>query len=606
MTATNPSMRDTSNAGLPAHVDSRGTVKDIARRAWQTIVTYPLYAKSAARLTLCALGGLVILSCSYFLADYTSLAQINASKIANVRHALALQNAGGSAEALRSGQLLVAALLEDETLRQGPGNSIASIRAAASLPEINAVAAQLQDAERAILNDAETVQRVVKWIQLASFAAMLWLLGGLAWDLRRILVDSTCRIPIYAPPPGAPNGNASTAADEITRFESAMSRLQTDVEGKSAHAAELTALVTRMMRAHDFLSKAITSTIESPFRTSMLRKLLFALERALDLENAAIFFSEDSARELSESCLFSHHEPGVAQQQLNLAVLKGGAGVLIHMPSDEAGPRAAGVAFADRAGELSFILVEYKPDRVLKSFEAQTLRVTASLLSIVAKLDGHDQEARRVALLEERAAIARELHDSLAQSLSYMKIQLARLQSYQGNTEIDSRKQIHDVTSELRQGLDNAYKELRGLLSTFRVHMDARGLDCAIESAIEEFTQRSGVPVALDSRLMGVPLTVNEEFHVLQVVREALSNILHHASANSVTIVMAQQGNKAVVISIEDDGIGYHPPPDGPTAHHGLTIMQERAFSLGGTTDITPRADGGTRVKLTFTPKKSQ
>lgn len=141
MTATNPSMRDTSNAGLPAHVDSRGTVKDIARRAWQTIVTYPLYAKSAARLTLCALGGLVILSCSYFLADYTSLAQINASKIANVRHALALQKAGGSAEALRSGQLLVAALLEDETLRQGPGNSIASIRAAASLPEINAVAA---------------------------------------------------------------------------------------------------------------------------------------------------------------------------------------------------------------------------------------------------------------------------------------------------------------------------------------------------------------------------------------------------------------------------------------------------------------------------------
>ena len=593
MTTTKPPINESSNAaGLP----NAGEPDALLRRAQHFIRSYPLYTQIAARLTLCAAAGLVMLSSSYFLADYSSRAHANVNKIANVRRALAApgSDAAHAAGARADVEALVAPLIADEAVRQSSAKAVAFILAARSSSQKEAASIQLQHAQQAIADEAGVIQSVFKWLEFTCFAGMLYLMSVSVLDLRPVLTGSSERTLGLRPKQGI-------ATDGMSFNESGL-RLQARAEGRSGDVTDMAALLARVMRAHDYLTKTITSTIEPPFRTSMLRKMLFALERALDLENAAILFSEDSAREPSERCLFSHHEPRISRQQLGSAVLASA----VEMPAGSNGLSATGVGFVDHAGETSMLLAEYKRDRALKPFEVQTLRMTAGLLSIIAKLDGHDQEARRVALLEERAVIARELHDSLAQSLSYMKIQLARLQTYQANSETDNIQQIHDVTRELRQGLDNAYKELRGLLSTFRVHMDARGLDCAIESAIEEFTQRSGVPVALDNRLMGVPLTVNEEFHVLQVVREALSNILHHASARSVSVVMAQHMNKCVTITVDDDGVGYSPSMEGQTAHHGHTIMKERAFNLGGLIDIAPRPDAGTRVKLTFTPKKSQ
>ena len=203
-------------------------------------------------------------------------------------------------------------------------------------------------------------------------------------------------------------------------------------------------------------------------------------------------------------------------------------------------------------------------------------------------------------MLEERAAIARELHDSLAQSLSFMKIQVSRLQS----VSADKDKQAL-VISELREGLDNAYRELRELLTTFRVHMDLRGLGYAIQSAIDEFSQRSDIDITLDNRLINCRFTVNEEFHMLHVVREALSNIVRHAGAKRVSILMLKQRNGEVKLTIDDDGVGL--TPASPTYdHHGQAIMKERAFNLGGEVEVMNRRHGGTRVSLVFTPKLTQ
>jgi two-component system nitrate/nitrite sensor histidine kinase NarX len=109
----------------------------------------------------------------------------------------------------------------------------------------------------------------------------------------------------------------------------------------------------------------------------------------------------------------------------------------------------------------------------------------------------------------------------------------------------------------------------------------------------------------LDNRLVNCELTANEEFHVLQVIREALSNIVHHASADSAFIELAMEANGSVVVTIDDDGVGCRPATDGH-GHHGHTIMKERAFSLGGNIEIVTRPQGGTRVKLTFIPKSAQ
>ena len=158
------------------------------------------------------------------------------------------------------------------------------------------------------------------------------------------------------------------------------------------------------------------------------------------------------------------------------------------------------------------------------------------------------------------------------------------------------------IVNDMREGLDNAYRELRELLTTFRVRMDVRGLDHVLEEAIEEFSQRSSLSINLDNRLEECKLSVNEEFHLLHVVREALSNIVRHSEAKKVTIALVLQSTGDVVVTVDDDGRGFTFEASKPH-HYGLAIMQERAYCLGGSIEVLPRRGGGTRVRLLFHPK---
>jgi len=208
-------------------------------------------------------------------------------------------------------------------------------------------------------------------------------------------------------------------------------------------------------------------------------------------------------------------------------------------------------------------------------------------------------ERRRIALMEERSVIARELHDSLAQSLSYLKIQVTRLKSHlDGNS---TRTQTADVVEELKVGLNNAYRQLRELLTTFRLRMDGRGLSDALQDTVGEFSQRTGMDFRLHDRLLGHELDSSEQIHVLQVVREALTNVEHHAQANRADVRLAiEQGR--VRVTVDDDGVGIH-DAEPPTHHYGLAIMRDRAATLGGTLRISRRSEGGTRVELDFLPR---
>jgi two-component system nitrate/nitrite sensor histidine kinase NarX len=181
-----------------------------------------------------------------------------------------------------------------------------------------------------------------------------------------------------------------------------------------------------------------------------------------------------------------------------------------------------------------------------------------------------------------------------------MKFQLARLQTNYGPGLLESGASV--IVDDMREGLDNAYRELRELLTTFRVQMDVRGLDHVLEETINEFSNRSNLSITLDNRLQECRLTVNEEFHLLHVIREALSNIVRHSGADKVTISLVLQSTGDVVVTVDDNGIGSAFDESKPH-HYGLAIMTERAHCLGGSIEIRPRRLGGTRVRLQFRPK---
>lgn len=213
-----------------------------------------------------------------------------------------------------------------------------------------------------------------------------------------------------------------------------------------------------------------------------------------------------------------------------------------------------------------------------------------------------EAERRRLALAEERAVIARELHDSLAQSLSYLRIQTTRMQA--ALEESEGRDQAAAVLAELRTGLAEAYAQLRELLDTFRLRLTEGGLGPALEAAVSETAERGEVRVALYHAGNEPPLTANEELHLVQIAREALANVIQHAGARHCEVRLAADAEGRVCLTVDDDGSG--PPSGEPEHHYGLVIMRERAESLGGRLALTHRPEGGTRVQVCFQPEATR
>lgn len=236
--------------------------------------------------------------------------------------------------------------------------------------------------------------------------------------------------------------------------------------------------------------------------------------------------------------------------------------------------------------------------RALEPWQEQLMQSVADQFALALSLQAQEDNARRLSLAHERTVIARELHDSLAQALSYLKIQVTRL-----NRALAQKDQqtMEDVSNELQEGLSAAYRQLRELLTTFRLKVDGPGLLGALQSSIYQLSQQTRMAISLDYQLDNIPLTPNEEIHLQQIIREATQNALNHSQGQSVFIQLRQSGPQQLLIRIEDDGKGI---PENPEKlnHYGLAIMQERSKNLSGRLEIANRPEGGTRVEFSFTP----
>ncbi len=136
--------------------------------------------------------------------------------------------------------------------------------------------------------------------------------------------------------------------------------------------------------------------------------------------------------------------------------------------------------------------------------------------------------------------------------------------------------------------------------------LDEPGLAAAVRAAVHEFSRHSGQAIQLDYALEHCPLTPNEEIHCLQIIREALSNVVKHADASHCKLSLQQDAAGYIHIYVDDDGVGIN-MESSPKGHYGLNIMTERAQSLSGKIDIS-RLQPGTRIHVQFLPqyKRSQ
>jgi len=233
----------------------------------------------------------------------------------------------------------------------------------------------------------------------------------------------------------------------------------------------------------------------------------------------------------------------------------------------------------------------------------QLLQTIGSHLGMAVAKQRSDREARRLSIMEERSALAHELHDSLAQTLASLRFQVRMLQDV---IRSGDRQAACDDIQRISGGLDEAHTELRELLHSFRAPVGQRGLVSSLDKLVRRFNQETGVHAFFQSNCREPELGASEEMQILRIVQEALANIRKHAQAHTVRILLKCSQQKGVVMLVEDDGVGFDSSgKDGrPGEHIGLSIMDERAQRLGGTLRIESEPGEGTRLELSYKPNR--
>jgi signal transduction histidine kinase len=202
------------------------------------------------------------------------------------------------------------------------------------------------------------------------------------------------------------------------------------------------------------------------------------------------------------------------------------------------------------------------------------------------------ESAATAATLQERARIARELHDSVSQTLYAITLTAARALSLLKQNERSEAPLIEDVLRLASTG----QAELRALLMNMRHDRFASaGLTEGLNGLVADVRARSGLDIRLSvGDEPDVPAATTEA--LLLISREALHNVVRHASADRVEIVL-EVDPRAIVLLVTDDGRGFDPAASRP-GHFGLQSMRERAAAVGGTLDVVSTHDIGTRVRI--------
>ncbi|MBT9608495.1 MAG: type IV pili methyl-accepting chemotaxis transducer N-terminal domain-containing protein [Aquabacterium sp.] len=196
--------------------------------------------------------------------------------------------------------------------------------------------------------------------------------------------------------------------------------------------------------------------------------------------------------------------------------------------------------------------------------------------------------ARQSAVASERKLLAQELHDSIAQSLAFLKIQMGLLRSAQAQGD---QAGVQAAMAELDTGVRESYNDVRELLLHFRVRTESGRLDLALRETLSKFELQSGLSGHLSCKDDGVPMPADVQIQVLHIVQEALSNVRKHARARQVWVDV--QAHPAWVIRVRDDGQGFAPEAGPADATHvGLSIMRERAERIGATVAVNSGPQG--------------
>ncbi len=219
--------------------------------------------------------------------------------------------------------------------------------------------------------------------------------------------------------------------------------------------------------------------------------------------------------------------------------------------------------------------------------EALTAHLATAMENL--RLNALEKEA---AVSQERSFLARELHDSIAQSLAFLKIQVQLMHDALASTDPQQARRVLD---EIDTGVRESYADVRELLVHFRTRANSEDIELALRTTLRKFELQTGLPTHLSMQGNAMPLAPHLQVQVLHIVQEALSNVRKHAGASQVWLDVQQQPQWR--FEVRDDGNGLA-DADADETHVGMRIMSERAQRIQAQVDIIGKPGRGTSVVL--------
>lgn len=250
---------------------------------------------------------------------------------------------------------------------------------------------------------------------------------------------------------------------------------------------------------------------------------------------------------------------------------------------------------------LGFFNLHFRKPKVFSKREEALLETLGQLLGVAIENLRLGARAREMAISEERNLVAQGLHDSIAQGLNYLNLQVQMLDNSLQDGKLE---EVAEIVPALRAGVQESYEDVRELLLNFRSRLVEGDLLGSLQITIDKFRRQTGIAAELKADVDGAPFPREQQLQILFIVQEALSNIRKHATASRVEVRLDDQQDFA--LTIRDNGIGF----DAATllqkseSHVGINIMRERAQRIHAVLDVTSVPGTGTTVVLHLPQEK--
>ena len=246
--------------------------------------------------------------------------------------------------------------------------------------------------------------------------------------------------------------------------------------------------------------------------------------------------------------------------------------------------------------DLGILTLYFEQEYIFNTQTNHLLDSLCNLLGLVLTNIRLAEESRQLAVLQERNLMAQGLHDSIAQTLTFLNLQVQMLESALAQKKPE---QADENLRFIKEGVQECYDDVRELLLNFRTKISRKEFAEAVQTLVERFEQQTQVRTDVKWQGDGPNLGSEEQLQFIFILQESLSNIRKHAKAGKVEIIF--DNRKDFVMQIIDDGQGFSTGDlEKQSGNHvGLNIMHERALRIHACLELDSRP-GCTQIKLTL------